>query len=776
MQTYQKRRHRKKSRFRTFWLVAQITILLAIVICLVVFGIVFLNVSKMLPDGSQIASYKPVGPTKIISCDGVVLAEISKENRVFVPINNIPKDLCNATIAIEDSRFYEHPGIDPIGIGRAIIEDIKTASLGQGGSTLTQQLVRNVYLSREKTFSRKLQEMALAIQLERHKTKDEILELYLNQVYYGSGTFGVQAAARTYFGKDVRDLSLAECALIAGLPQKPSIYSPYENLGLAIKRRNTVLKRMEQLGYISKDECNQAMVEEVKLVGLKPRGIAKYKAPWFVTYVIKELGDKYNDLIYAGGFKIYTTLNYEMQKAAEEALREGVKNAKRMGVGQGALVCIDPQNGYIKAMVGSANPDFVKDQYNRVTQAKRQPGSTFKAFVYTAAIDNGYSPYYRISNSKITYRGAGGKPWTPRNDNGRYGGTYTIKNAVAQSINVCAVRMADKIGIDEVIKYARLLGIKSKLDRTLPLALGASAVTPLEMCSAYGVFAANGMRAEPMSVVRITQENPDGTDDSVIEQIQPKVSQVLSTETAETMNEIFRAVVTSGTARRGVTGVRNAHGKTGTTSNDRNAWFIGYTPELVAAVWVGNDDNSPMRNAYGGNVCAPIWSKFMQKALVAYKQEKSKMDQQDKSDDNLIIGSDSTKRDSKRTERPALPERITVKICAESGMVASPKCPTTYEVSYDKGTEPKEICALDHVSHQHDVNIDSAGAGDSKSNERHYGGSRRQYDSTDDYVTVTICVDSGQIANEYCKETIVKKYRRDEAPTKVCRMHGVPEY
>ncbi|MHB1458451.1 MAG: transglycosylase domain-containing protein [Armatimonadota bacterium] len=773
MRTYKKRRRAKTSRLRLFWIGTQITFLLAIAIFAVVIGVVFLNVSSMLPSGKDIEQYKPAEATKILSSDGVVLAELYEENREYSPLNDIPIDLQNATVAIEDFRFYKHPGVDIVGIARAVYQNFRTGSMGQGGSTLTQQLARNIYLTREKKMSRKLQEMALAIQLERKKTKHELLEMYLNKVYYGSGAFGVQTASKVYFGKDVKELSLSECALIAGLTQKPSGYSPHDNYDTAIGRRNVVLNRMVTLGYINKAQRDEAVDEHMKIISRKPGGISQYKAPWFVAYVLKELSGKYDEnMLNSGGFKVYTTLNYEMQKAGETALRDGVKNAKWQRASQGALICIDPANGYIKAMVGGVDPDYVHNQYNRVTQAKRQPGSTFKAFVYTAAIDNGYSPDYHISNSKITYPGYGGKPWTPKNDNGRYGGNYSIKYAVANSINVCAVRMADIIGIDEVIKYARLMGIKSDLSPTLSLALGASEVTPLEMCAAYGVFAANGMKAEPMSVIKIVKANATGEEDSLIGEYEPKVTQVLSEETTEIMNDIFRGVVTSGTARRGVRGVRNAHGKTGTTSNDRNAWFVGYTPELSTAVWVGNDDNTSMRNAYGGNVCAPIWSKFMQKALVAYKDGKKNVS--DVYLPSSTIVEKRIRRDNTASNRSS---KTKVNICSESGLLASSKCPRYYKVSYDKGTEPTETCTLDQKTRiiNNEGFTRNTKNGNGTDTPTDDVARPRTVPDNSRYVTVTICADSGYIANEYCQETITRRYKADEAPTRVCRIHSSPD-
>ena len=781
MRTRGRRRPTWRRRVKLAFIYAEIMALLILAIGLGVIGGTFYSVSRILPSGPEIASYRPTEATKIISSDGVVLAEIYEENREFVPIGKIPEDLQNATVAIEDTRFFKHFGVDFIGIARALYYNLRTGRMAQGGSTLTQQLARNIYLTREKRLSRKLQEIVLALQLERNFSKQQILELYLNQVYYGSGSYGVQTASKVYFGKQVKDLTLAECALLGGLPQKPSANSPYENRDGALARRNLVLQRMADLGYITEGQRDEAKGERLRLVGRQPGGIAKWKAPWFVSHVIKRLTDKYEvDLVYKGGLRIYTSLNYEMQKVAEKELREGVREARRKNVSQGALVCIDPENGYIKAMVGGVNPDYMKDQFNRTVQAKRQPGSSFKAFVYTAAIDNGYDPNYRLSNARITFPGAGTKPWTPRNYTGRWGGTYTIKRAVAESVNVCAVRMADKIGIDQVITYARLLGIKSPLDRTLSLALGASVVTPLEMCSAYGVFAENGMRAEPIAITRITESQGD-KEGALIEENRPVTHQVLSQQTAEIMNEIFHGVVYS----RGGTGyaaqkVPNAHGKTGTTSNDRDAWFIGYTPELVTAVWAGNDDYSPMKGVWGGNVCAPVWTAFMLKALKVHEKESRK-------EEPRIAAAEDEKKERKeerRTPRQEPPQsrRMAVRICAASGLLANPDCPTTYEVSYEAGREPISRCTMhgspttpetpDQTSPPAQVPATTTPAPRQPTTATPRPQTTPR--TSDGYVSVTICSDSGNIANTYCPETVTRRFRVDEAPSKVCRTHKPP--
>lgn len=432
------------------------------------------------------------------------------------------------------------------------------------------------------------------MELERKYSKDEILEMYLNKVYYGSGAYGVGAAARIYFGKHVSDLTLAECALIAGLPQRPSDYSPHRNMSAAIHRRNLVLDRMAELGYISAQSRDRAKREAVALVPRRPTGPSQYKAPWFTMYVLAQLKSKLGaQFVERGGLCVYTTLNYEMQQAAEEALRRGVQAAHGKHVTQGALICIDPFTGGIKAMVGGVGQDYLKDQFNRAVQARRQPGSAFKVFVYTAALDTGYPLDYELSNERISFPGYGGSTWTPDNYDGRYGGSYTMREAVARSVNVCAVRMANEVGIEKVIQYARDLGIKSPLSKNLALALGASEVSPLEMCSAYGVFAANGIRAEPIAISRVT--SIEGGHEKELRGFSgPAPQVVLNPDTAQKMNELLRGVVTSpeGTGRAAAV-IPNAHGKTGTTQNDRSAWFIGYTPELVTAVWVGNDDNSP---------------------------------------------------------------------------------------------------------------------------------------------------------------------------------------
>jgi len=770
-------RRSSRRRFRTFLIWVEVIVLAFLATVIGVVGGAFYHVSKMLPTGIDLETYKPTEATKIFSSDGVLLGQLYEENRETVALTDIPKDLQNATVAIEDWRFYKHLGVDFVGMGRAFFTNLRSGHLSQGGSTITQQLARNIYLTRKKTYFRKLEEIVLAIELERNYSKKQILELYLNEVYYGSRAYGVQAAAKTYFGKDVKNLTLAECALIAGLPQRPSGYSPYEDMDEAVNRRDVVLNRMMELGYITHDQCAEAKASRIRLAGIKPNSMSKYKAPWFVTYVIKQLSDKYGaDMVYRGGWHVYTTLNYAMQQVAEQELRSHVAAARGLDVSQGALVCIDPHNGYIRAMVGGASEDFYKDQFNRAVQMRRQPGSSFKAFVYTAAIDNGYDENYRLSNARITY-GSGDNAWSPKNYDGKYGGTYTIKKAVAYSVNICAVRMADQIGIDKVISYARLLGIKSPLGRNLSLALGSTGVTPLEMCSAYGVFAADGVRAEPMTVVKITESDKNG-DGAVVESNEPVTKQVLSKQTTDIMNDIFRGVVTMGTGIRAKV-VPDAHGKTGTTNDDRDAWFVGYTPELVTAIWVGNDNYSKhMRHVFGGTGCIPTWVAYMQQALKINADEKARVSSQSpvvQPSDNAD-NQDQGRRHRRHRGEETSPDSTN----ANSGQGSQPGTSSNANPFNSQSQPQNQMPAVSGSSGQSaPPSPASAPAPAPAPVERKHTQAAPSRPAaarnSNEYVSVWICVDSGQIANQYCKERILKRFRIDQAPHTVCKLHHAPD-
>lgn len=554
----------------------------------------------------------PPASSQIYDINGNEIANVhAAENRRPVKIEQVPKDLQNAFVAVEDNRFYEHSGVDPRGIMRALYANIRGRGVSEGGSTITQQLAKNAYLTQDRTITRKIQEVFLALQLERQYTKQEILEMYLNQIYFGQGAYGVQAAAQTYFGKDVDKLTLNECAMLAGIPKSPNYYSPANNMQAAQARKAVVLDQMAKYGYIANSQAQKTKQEQLTLV--KP--VAKEKdntAAYFIDYVTQTLIDKYGaDAVYKEGLKIYTTLDMDMQKAAEAAVKK-LPTYRTDGNGvqqpQAAIVAIDPHNGYIKAMVGGRGTD----QFNRATMAVRQPGSAFKPFVFAAALEEHFTPNTVINDAPIDIGG-----WRPQNDSGSFSGKVTMREVAQHSINVPTVKIAQKIGIDKPIYYAQAMGISTFVldgaqnDKQLATALGGmtKGVTPLEITSAYGTFANKGVHVEPVVIVKVLDRNG-----KVLEQSEPKQNSVISANSAAELTDMLQTVITNGTGRKADIG-RPAAGKTGTTSNYHDAWFVGYTPDLVAGVWMGNDDNTPMRGVMGGQLPAEIWKAFMQKAL-----------------------------------------------------------------------------------------------------------------------------------------------------------------
>lgn len=554
----------------------------------------------------------PPASSQIYDINGNEIANVhAAENRRPVKIEQVPKDLQNAFVAVEDNRFYEHSGVDPRGIMRALYANIRGRGVSEGGSTITQQLAKNAYLTQDRTITRKIQEVFLALQLERQYTKQEILEMYLNQIYFGQGAYGVQAAAQTYFGKDVDKLTLNECAMLAGIPKSPNYYSPANNMQAAQARKAVVLDQMAKYGYIANSQAQKTKQEQLTLV--KP--VAKEKdntAAYFIDYVTQTLIDKYGaDAVYKEGLKIYTTLDIDMQKAAEAAVKK-LPTYRTDGNGvqqpQAAIVAIDPHNGYIKAMVGGRGTD----QFNRATMAVRQPGSAFKPFVFAAALEEHFTPNTVINDAPIDIGG-----WRPQNDSGSFSGKVTMREVAQHSINVPTVKIAQKIGIDKPIYYAQAMGISTFVldgaqnDKQLATALGGmtKGVTPLEITSAYGTFANKGVHVEPVVIVKVLDRNG-----KVLEQSEPKQNSVISANSAAELTDMLQTVIKNGTGRKADIG-RPAAGKTGTTSNYHDAWFVGYTPDLVAGVWMGNDDNTPMRGVMGGQLPAEIWKAFMQKAL-----------------------------------------------------------------------------------------------------------------------------------------------------------------
>lgn len=550
--------------------------------------------------------------TRIYAGGGELIASFYRENREYVALEEIPEPTRLAVLAIEDDRFYLHPGVDVRALMRATWRNLRAGELREGGSTITQQLARSLYLSRRRSVTRKIAEMLLALELERRLTKDEILERYLNQVYFGQGAYGIEMAARVYFGKAVGALTLSESALLAGLIRAPSTNNPYRNLGLASERQRIVLRRMAQLGFVSEEAAQRAADVPLRLAPPRNAGFIGMRAAYFSSTVLQYLIERYGeDLVYTGGLQVYTTLDLRMQGAAERALRKGLEAARRarLNVTQGALVALNPHTGYIRALVGGY--DFEQSPYNRAWQAQRQAGSAFKPFIYTAAVANGWRPTKRILDAPIRYPDGSRKIWEPKNYDKKFRGWVTMRQALEQSINIPAIRTLEDLGPQRVISYARRMGIQSPLAPNLSLALGASEVTPLEMASAYGTLATKGIHAQPIMVLKVVDRYG-----RVLEENRPKRDLALDESVAAQMIDLLKGVVQRGTGRRASIG-RPVAGKTGTSDDHRNAWFIGFTPYLSTAVWVGNDDNAPMRRVVGGTVPAGIWAGFMRVAVRA---------------------------------------------------------------------------------------------------------------------------------------------------------------
>ncbi len=555
-----------------------------------------------LPRVNAIEEYVPVESSKVYSSDGQLLAELYYERRTFVPHYEIPLQMKQAIIAIEDERFYSHPGVDFIGIFRALIHDIRAGGFKQGGSTITQQLAKMLFLRPERSLRRKIREAALSIQIEKHYTKDEILGLYLNQAYFGSRAYGIEAASQTYFGKATKGLTIGEAALLASLPKAPSYYSPFRNLSKARQRRSVVLKQMLSQKFITPDQYDRAMKEPIPAAPHQ----RIYEAPYFIELLRQQLEQKYGNELYTAGYKVYATIDLKMQKAAEEALTTGIRaieKRRKSGV-QASLIALDPRTGYIKAMVGGF--DFWKNQFNRATQALRQPGSAFKPFVYVTALREGMTPEDMIDDAPISFPGKPGQIWSPRNYDGKYNGIVTLKTALARSLNAATVRLASKVGIANVIRTAQELGIRSELQPYMPLALGASDVTLLELSQAYAVFA-TGRKME-----LIPYERLENRDKILVEENLPKQTYVLDEKIVRELREMLGAVVNEGTAVRAKELKRPVYGKTGTTNDYTDAWFMGFDDNLVVGVWVGRDNHTPIGNKETGAMAAlPIWINFM---------------------------------------------------------------------------------------------------------------------------------------------------------------------
>jgi penicillin-binding protein 1A len=559
-----------------------------------------------LPSVKLLEEYAPMESSMVYSSDGQLLTELYLERRTFIPCYQIPDYVKKAFISVEDVRFYRHPGVDIIGILRALWHDIKAGGIVEGGSTITQQLARLLFLESDKSIKRKIKEAALSLLIEKHYTKDEILGMYLNQAYFGTRAYGIEAAAQTYFGKSVKDLTVAEAALLASMPKAPSVYSPFKNPGKAKERRAIVLQQMRDNHFIDEDQYREAVTTPLPAVPF----FRKYNAPYFIEILRQTLEEKYGHALYTSGYKIYSTLDFRMQQIAEEAVKAGLSSIeKRDGQGvEAALIAIDSRTGHIKALVGGSN--FWKNQFNRATQALRQPGSAFKPFVYMTAIENGMTAEDRIIDSPISFAGAkAGQRWSPRNYDGKYFGSVTLRTALAKSLNAATIRLAAHVGIENIIEMAERLGIRSTLQPYLPLALGASDVTLADMVSAYSAFA-SGFRPKPLFYERIVNR-----ESIAVEETEPVLEELLSEEDVREMKILLKAVVDEGTAAKAKELQRPLYGKTGTTNDYTDAWFIGFDDRLVVGVWVGRDNHRPVgTKETGARAALPIWIDFMKKA------------------------------------------------------------------------------------------------------------------------------------------------------------------
>jgi penicillin-binding protein 1A len=669
-------------------------------------------ISRDLPSLKQLEEYKPKLASKVYSADMKIIHEYFEEKRSYVPLEEMPDALIKAVIATEDRRFYDHWGMNLKRFARAALVNLTSLSFKQGASTLTQQLARQLYLTLEKTVTRKIKEVLTAIQIERTYTKDEILEMYLNHMNFGHGAYGAQSASLKYFDKEVRDLTVDECATLVGVLPAPAYYSPLKYPERALTRRNIVLAAMRTMRYLNEEEYADYLKKPITVVD--GAGSSSYGlAPYFTEYLRQILQEEYGYSLYTDGLSIYTTLDTRAQACAEAAIRNHLQvlqaKAKEMytkkkafiqimdpkflegknvdkilrdtalvdslinarATVQAALISIDPRNGHILAWVGGR--DFDESKYNRVVQARRQPGSAFKPFVYTVAIDNGYPTTTEVLNQPVVTMLPNGDRWSPQNYDLSVGGPTTFREGLRRSLNLVTVRVLQSV-IQKpslVVEYAHKMGIQSPLDPVDALALGACDVTPLEITSAFGVFANGGVRVEPIGILRVEDKNGN-----VLEQNIPNSQEVLRKETAYIMTDLLRTVVDRGTgagARSIYNFYRPAGGKTGTTNDFSDAWFIGFTPQMVTGVWVGFDDYtiSLGKGADGARTAMPIWGPYM----------KSVYDTLD------LPVVDFT-----------MPEGVVrLDVCADSKKLANDVCPNILHEVFESRYAPTERCDQ-HVS------------------------------------------------------------------------------
>ena len=606
-QTKKKKHNRKKKKFSFFLWSIKWLFILSLWAGIFLSGIV-LWYAKDLPDITKSATFEKRASIIIKASEGEIIARYGETKGKNVHVEDLPDYLVHAVLATEDRRFYQHPGVDLLGIGRAMLVNISKGRFVQGGSTITQQLAKNLFLTHDRKIARKIKEALLALWLEQELTKDEILSAYMNRVYLGSGTYGVDAAAQLYFGKSATELSLRESAIIAGLLKAPSRYSPHNNINLANQRSNIVLNAMKDAGYITDSD----MTPENMTVSLPHKSSSsehniRYFTDWVLDGMDELIGHPEMDLV------IETTLDVKLQLQAELSLKKRIDEAPPENfVSQGAVLAMQP-DGAILAMLGGY--DYGQSQFNRTTQARRSPGSSFKPFVYLTALEKGWEPDDEILDAPITEEES---EYRPKNFADKYYGTVTLEQALAKSMNTATVRLAQQLDAGPILETARNLGILSPLERDLSVALGSSGVSMLEMGVAYSVLANGGYRIFPYGITRIT----DNEGNALYEYKAPKSYQaIVRPQHVRQLTRMMETVIDEGTGRRAQMPFR-ASGKTGTSQDSRDAWFVGYTNKVVTIVWMGNDDNSPMRNITGGSLPAEVWQNVMLLGNIRHKPQK----------------------------------------------------------------------------------------------------------------------------------------------------------
>lgn len=568
---------------------------------------------RNLPDVRVLKNYIPAETSYIYDIDGELLTSLHGEaNREVASLPQISPELKLAVIAIEDSSFYRHHGLNPYSVGRAALANYKQGGVSEGASTLTMQLVKNLFLTQERTFSRKLAEAILAVRVEQVFSKDEILEMYLNNIYWGHNNYGIQTAAQSYFNKSAAELSLAEAAVLAGLIQAPEQYSPFLNYSNTKKRQAAVLARMRALNWISPEQ-EQAALKAPLLVG-KPTAWRQSKSPFITEAVVKELEERFGtERVLQGGIRVQTTIDAKFQAMAEESIKENHAMLKSWGLraDQIALAAVDPRTHFVKALVGGV--DYKSSQFNRAVQSRRQPGSSFKPFVYYAALASGkFSPGTIVDDAPITYNIPGGV-YRPQNYGGKqdFKGKMTLANSLIQSRNIPAVKLGKAVTLEKVIEICRILGIESPMQPVISLPLGSIGVTPLEMAAAFATFANNGWQSKTTAILQVTDSKGNILLDNT-----PEPKQVLDPWATASLTTMMKGVLEPGGTGQKANIGRPAAGKTGTTSSERDVWFVGFVPQLSTAVWVGNDDYKSMgKGITGGDFAAPVWRSFMLKAL-----------------------------------------------------------------------------------------------------------------------------------------------------------------